>query len=99
MLIFFSVSIVTRNYGKLFGYIETEKVWNGVWSNKFPNEIQQVIKGRRRITSDKALRLSKYFGTSPKFWLGLQDDYNIEEEQLHRKTELDNIKPIESNAA
>jgi plasmid maintenance system antidote protein VapI len=43
--------------------------------------------------------LSKYFGTSAKFWLGLQDDYDIEEEQFHRKKELDNIKPIESNAA
>ena len=61
--------------------------------------ISEIVKGRRRITADTALRLSKYFGTSPKFWLGLQDDYDIEEEQLHRKTELDNIKPIESNAA
>lgn len=61
--------------------------------------ISEIIKGRRRITADTALRLSKYFGTSPKFWLGLQDDYDIEEEQLHRKAELDNIKPIESNAA
>lgn len=61
--------------------------------------ISEIIKGRRRITADTALRLSKYFGTSPKFWLGLQDDYDIEEEQSHRKKELDNIKPIENNAA
>jgi addiction module HigA family antidote len=61
--------------------------------------ISEIVKGRRRITADTALRLSKYFGTSAKFWLGLQDDYDIEEEQLHRKKELDNIKPIESNAA
>ncbi len=61
--------------------------------------IIEIVKGRRRITADTALRLSKYFGTSAKFWLGLQDDYDIEVEQLHIKKELDNIKPIESNAA
>ncbi len=61
--------------------------------------ISEIIKGRRRITADTALRLSKYLGTSAKFWLGLQDDYDLEEEQVHKKKELDNIKPIESNAA
>ncbi len=61
--------------------------------------VSEIVKGRRRITADTALRLSKYFGTSAKFWLGLQDDYDIEEEQQHRKKEFDSIKPIESNAA
>ena len=61
--------------------------------------ISEIVKGRRRITADTALRFSKYFGTSPKFWLGLQDDYDLEEEQLNGKKDLDNIKPIESNAA
>lgn len=61
--------------------------------------ISEIVKGRRRITADTALRLSKYFGTSPKFWLGLQDDYDIEEEQSNKKHELDNIKPMESNPA
>jgi len=40
--------------------------------------ISQIIKGKRRITADTALRLSSYFGNSAKFWLGLQDDYDIE---------------------
>ena len=40
----------------------------------------QIIKGNRRITADTALRLSKYFGTSTKFWLGIQNDFDIEEE-------------------
>jgi addiction module HigA family antidote len=39
----------------------------------------QILKGRRRITADTALRLSKFFGTSSKFWLGLQNDFDIEE--------------------
>jgi addiction module HigA family antidote len=43
--------------------------------------ISQILKGKRRITADTALRLSSYFGNSAKFWLGLQNDYDIEEEQ------------------
>ena len=46
-----------------------------------------------------ALRLSKYFGNSAKFWLGLQDDYDIEEEQLQIKPELNQIRKFENNAA
>ncbi len=49
--------------------------------------ISQIIKGNRRITADTALRLSSYFGNSAKFWLGLQDDYDLEEEQA-RHNEL-----------
>lgn len=41
--------------------------------------ISEILKGNRRITADTALRLSKYFGNSAKFWLGLQDDFDIEE--------------------
>ena len=43
--------------------------------------VSEIIKGRRRITAHTALRFSKYFGTTPKFWLGLQDDFDLEEEQ------------------
>lgn len=53
--------------------------------------ISEIIKGRRRITADTALRLSKYFGNSAKFWLGLQDDYDIEEKRSEKKAELDKI--------
>jgi addiction module HigA family antidote len=61
--------------------------------------ISQIIKGNRRITADTALRLSKFFGTSAKFWLGLQDDYDIEQETNLRKTELESIKQYHSKAA
>lgn len=57
--------------------------------------ISEIIKGRRRITADTALRLSKYFGNSAKFWLGLQDDYDIEEERDAKQAELDDIKKYE----
>ena len=56
--------------------------------------ISEIIKGKRRITADTALRFSKYFGTSPKFWLGLQDDFDIEEERTTKQTELNSIKSI-----
>jgi len=56
--------------------------------------ISEIVKGRRRITADTALRLSKYFGTTPKFWLGLQDDFDIEEEQNQIIEELNNIGKI-----
>ena len=59
--------------------------------------ISQIIKGNRRITADTALRLSSYFGNSAKFWLGLQDDYDIEEEN-NRKTEIfKHIKTLRKN--
>jgi addiction module HigA family antidote len=53
--------------------------------------ISEIIKGKRRITADTALRLSKYFGNSPQFWLGLQNDYDLEEEANFLKTELNKI--------
>ncbi|KAA0989529.1 HigA family addiction module antitoxin [Dyadobacter aurulentus] len=61
--------------------------------------ISEIIKGRRRVTADTALRLSKYFGTTPKFWLGLQDDYDLEEEQHLIFNELSNIKALVQNIA
>lgn len=61
--------------------------------------ISKIIKGKRRVTADTALRFSKYFGTSAKFWLGLQDDYDLEEEQIQKGNELKEIKPMAGNAA
>lgn len=61
--------------------------------------VSEIIKGNRRITADTALRLSKYFGNSAKFWLGLQDDFDIEEEKTHKKSALNAIKHYARNAA
>jgi antitoxin HigA-1 len=60
--------------------------------------ISAIIKGQRRITAGTALRLSKFFGTSAKFWLGLQDDYDLEEERTEVQKELKQIKPNTENA-
>ncbi len=55
--------------------------------------IFQIIKGRRRrITADTALRLSTYFGNSAKIWLGLQNDYDIEEEKENKNKILEKIR-------
>ena len=59
--------------------------------------VSEIVKGRRRITADTALRLSRYFGNSAKFWLGLQDDYDIEEYTLQFNEELERIVKIKEN--
>ena len=61
--------------------------------------ISEIIKGRRRISADTALRLSNYFGNSAKFWLGLQDDYNLEEERLLKKNDLAGIRKNTANVS
>src|ERR1700757_2694304 len=54
--------------------------------------ISEILKCNRRITADTALRLSKFFGNSAKFWLGLQDDFDLEEENRNKVKELNLIK-------
>ena len=61
--------------------------------------VSEIVKGNRRITADTALRLSKYFGNSAKFWLGIQDDFDLEEEQHLIFQDLNNIKTLEHQAA
>lgn len=57
--------------------------------------ISQIMKGKRSITADTAIRLALYFGTSPKFWLGLQDDYDLEEESINKEEVFKRIKRIQ----
>ncbi len=56
--------------------------------------IADIIEERGRITADAALRLGRFFGTTPRFWLGLQDDYDLEEQQAVIADELDAIASI-----
>ena len=55
------------------------------------SRISMIIKKRRSVTADTAVRLAKYFGNSAKFWLGLQVDFDIEEEQRNLKCDLNSI--------
>lgn len=61
--------------------------------------LSEIIKGNRRITADTAIRLSNFFGNSVKFWLGLQNDYDIEQEMSRKKGEFQKIKKLTIHAA
>ena len=55
-----------------------------------PNRISAIVRGRRAITADTALRLGKYFRVSPELWLDLQSDYEL---RVLRRTEWPRIEP------
>jgi len=59
--------------------------------------ISQIIKGKRRITANTALRLSEFFGNSPQFWMGIQDDYDLEEERIKIEEELKYISKVKAS--
>ncbi|NOY09400.1 MAG: HigA family addiction module antidote protein [Spirochaetes bacterium] len=59
--------------------------------------ISEILKGRRRITADTALRLSQYFGNSADFWLGIQDEYDLRRERIRLKSELSNIRSAKTS--
>ena len=61
-----------------------------------PTRVSEIIKGKRRITADTALRLSKFFGTTPDFWLGLQMEYDLREEKSTKAKEISSIKSLKS---
>ena len=55
-----------------------------------PNRIGAILRGKRSITADTALRLGKYFGVSPEIWLDLQSDYDL---RVMRNTKWPRIEP------
>jgi antitoxin HigA-1 len=59
-----------------------------------PRRINEIVHGKRRITTDTALRLARYFGTSERFWLNLQDRYDIEVERDRLGPTLEEIQPF-----
>ena len=61
--------------------------------------IYEVIKGNRRITADTALRLAKFFGNSAKFWLGLQNDFDIENELREKGKIIMGIRRFDGKVA
>ena len=63
------------------------------------SRISAIIKGKRAVTAETALCLSKYFGTTAKFWLGLQADFDIEEEAKHIRSRLHTIRRFSGKAA
>ena len=59
-----------------------------------PRRINEIVHGKRRITADTALRLSRYFGTTDRFCLNLQTRYDLETEKDKLGGALDRIQPL-----
>jgi len=62
------------------------------------NRIYQILAGRRSITADTALRLGKFFGTGPDFWLNLQKAYELETARETIGASLDTIAPYQGES-
>jgi addiction module HigA family antidote len=63
-------------------------------TNLSQTRISEIIHRRRGITAETALRFSKFFGNTAEFWLGLQNDYDLEENRLSLRKELEAIKSM-----
>lgn len=61
-----------------------------------PRRVNEIVHGTRRITADTALRLSRYFGTSDRFWLNLQTRYDLEMEKRRLGDAPQLIRPLQS---
>jgi addiction module HigA family antidote len=60
-----------------------------------PRRVNEIVVGKRAITPDSALRLARYFGTSERFWLGLQMDFDLEEARAALAETLEpEIRPV-----
>jgi len=55
--------------------------------------ISEIIRGKRSVTADTALRLARFFGNSAEFWLNLQDHYDLEQKKREMEKDLKKIKP------
>lgn len=61
-----------------------------------PRRINEIVHGKRAVTADTDLRLSRALGTSEGFWVGLQVDYDLEEKKASIKSKLEKIKLLVS---
>ncbi len=61
-----------------------------------PNRISQIIRGKRDITADTALRLGQFFGTGPELWMNLQKAYDLDKARVVLGTTIQKIRPWQS---
>jgi addiction module HigA family antidote len=61
-----------------------------------PRRINEIVHGKRRVSADTALRLARYFGTTDRFWLNLQNRHDLEIEKDHLGATLQQIQPLRS---
>ena len=84
--------VLNEDFIKAFG-ITQHKVAIGIGVP--PRRINEIVHGKRGITADTALRLGKYFGIEPQFWLNLQGRYELEVAQDSIAQEITEIQPLE----
>jgi antitoxin HigA-1 len=61
--------------------------------------IERLASEKTSVTADTALRLARYFGTTPTFWIGMQGQYDLEQAQDRLAAELKRIEPAKPQAA
>ena len=62
-----------------------------------PRRINEIVKGRRRVTADTAMRLARFFRMTPEYWMGLQADYDLDvaRDELEERIESE-VRPCAS---
>ena len=61
--------------------------------------IERLAREETPVTADTALRLSRYFGTTPQFWMGMQAQYDLERAEDEARAEIKRIAPMKRDAA
>ncbi len=64
-----------------------------------PRRINEIVLGKRGVSADTALRLGKYFCMSPKFWLGLQMDYELDVAESDLANEIDGVRELKATTS
>ena len=59
-----------------------------------PRRVNEIVLGKRAITADTALRLARAFGTSERFWMGLQTDFDLEEARKTANQSIRKVRPV-----
>jgi addiction module HigA family antidote len=63
-----------------------------------PNRISQIVRGKRDITADTALRLGQFFGTGPEFWMNLQKTYELDKAKAELGPSIRKIHPWQADS-
>ncbi len=64
-----------------------------------PGRVSEIVKGKRSITADTALRLGRYFGVSPEMWMGLQSDYELRVAKREKGKEIaSRVRPFKAGS-
>jgi addiction module HigA family antidote len=65
-----------------------------------PRRINEIVKGKRRVTADTAMRLARFFSMTPQYWMGLQTDYDLDvaQDELEEKI-IQEVRPCATCAA